>query len=251
MILGISGKKSAGKNTIGNWLTGLWMQQYDIIEYSYVDSNGDLIVPLAYDGQVEDRKLDVTRETPFLKDFVYPYVRQFSFADPLKKFCIKVLGLTHEQCYGSDNDKNTLTKVPWANIPLEIIKKRKKKDISGFLTAREVLEIVGTDIMRTLIPTCWCDALMRDIAEQNSEFSIITDVRFPEEIAAIRAAGGKVVRLTRNKFNSDAAAEIALDNFTDFDEVIDNSDMTIEQQNKAIFDILVGWGWIDFEIECK
>ena len=92
---------------------------------------------------------------------------------------------------------------------------------------------------------------MRDIAEQNSEFSIITDVRFPEEIAAIRAAGGKVVRLTRNKFNSDATAEIALDNFTDFDEVIDNADMTIEQQNKAIFDILVGWGWIDFEIECK
>ena len=38
----------------------------------------------------------------------------YNFADPLKKdICINILGLTYEQCYGEDIDKNTVTEVEW------------------------------------------------------------------------------------------------------------------------------------------
>ena len=30
----------------------------------------------------------------------------YNFADPLKKMCIEIFGLTHDQCYGTDEQKN-------------------------------------------------------------------------------------------------------------------------------------------------
>ena len=39
-----------------------------------------------------------------------------SFADDLKEFCINVLELRREQCYGSDDDKNTPTNYLWDNM---------------------------------------------------------------------------------------------------------------------------------------
>ena len=60
----------------------------------------------------------------------------YSFADPLKKdICMGVLGLTEQQCYGSDDDKNTMTDLWWDGVNL---------------TAREAMEIIGTNIFRTL-----------------------------------------------------------------------------------------------------
>lgn len=48
-----------------------------------------------------------------------PDAQEFAFADSLKRMCIDILGLTVRQCYGSDDDKNTL--VPhllWENFPV-------------------------------------------------------------------------------------------------------------------------------------
>ena len=44
-------------------------------------------------------------------------IRTYSFADPLKQICINLLGLSNEQCYGSDEDKNSLTSLRWEDIP--------------------------------------------------------------------------------------------------------------------------------------
>jgi len=39
-------------------------------------------------------------------------IKTYSFADPLKRnICIDLLGLTEQQCYGSDEDKNSLTNI--------------------------------------------------------------------------------------------------------------------------------------------
>ncbi|NMC62387.1 MAG: hypothetical protein GYA55_04395, partial [SAR324 cluster bacterium] len=43
-------------------------------------------------------------------------VYQCSFADTLKDFCIETLGLTYEQCYGTDEQKNSSTKYLWENV---------------------------------------------------------------------------------------------------------------------------------------
>lgn len=152
----------------------------------------------------------------------------YNFADPLKKdICIDILGLTYDQCYGSDEDKNTLTN-----------NYRDNKQ----LTAREVMQFVGTDIFRNMQQNIWADATMLRINKENPPLAIIADCRFPNEVEAVRNAGGFVIKLNRNPFNSDHVSETALDenNYSvqNFDLVIHNNNVTIPEQNGIVLDFL-------------
>ena len=77
----------------------------------------------------------------------------YGFADPLKKtICIDLLGLSENQCYGTDEDKNSLTNIKWKSMPDYNISWTYSKDYdpSGFMTARQVMEFVGTRIFREI-----------------------------------------------------------------------------------------------------
>lgn len=148
----------------------------------------------------------------------------YSFADPLKQsICIDILGLTYEQCYGSDDDKNTPTDLYWEGKQL---------------TAREAMEIIGTDIFRRLKNNVWVDATMNKIKRENLDLAIIVDCRFPNESDAILNNGGYVVRLDRDPFNSSSNSESALDphvyDWTKFSSIIKNHNMSIEEKNQEI-----------------
>ncbi len=120
---------------------------------------------------------------------------------PLKRFCREVLGLTQEQCYGTDAAKNSPTRFG--------------------KTAREVLQHVGTDLIRKHYPGVWTDYLIRRAKiDPSGRVVIVDDVRFADEVEAIQAAGGKVIRLTRAPFADTHASETALDNYGGFDCVI-------------------------------
>lgn len=151
----------------------------------------------------------------------------YNFADPLKNLCIDILGLNYQQCYGSDEDKNQLVNCYWDNKQL---------------TAREVLQIVGTDMFRKMQNHVWSNATIRQIQRENPDIAIIADCRFPNEVTAIKNVGGIVIKLTRNPYNSNHASEIALDpdqyDQSIFDLVVDNNNMTITEQNKAIYEFL-------------
>jgi hypothetical protein len=155
----------------------------------------------------------------------------YNFADPLKSLCINILGLNYNQCYGSDTNKNELVNCYWNGSQL---------------TAREVLQIVGTDMFRTMQHNVWADATIREIKQDNQDIAVIADCRFPNEIDVIKNAGGIVIKLTRNPHNSYHASEIALDperyNESNFDLIINNSDMSITEQNKIIYDFLIEQG---------
>jgi hypothetical protein len=60
---------------------------------------------------------------------------------------------------------------------------------------------------------------------------LIPDVRFPNEVEAVKRAGGIVIRLTRDIFASSSDSESALDqnkyDWTNFDIVLDNSNMSL------------------------
>lgn len=132
---------------------------------------------------------------------------------------MNILGLSYEQCYGSDIDKNTLTDITWDN----------KK-----LTAREVMEVVGTDIFRKLKNDVWVSSTIERIKKDKPGLAIIPDCRFPNEVNLIKDNQGKILRLTRNPFDSIAKAELALDkehyDWSNFDYVCDNKDMNIYEQ---------------------
>lgn len=156
----------------------------------------------------------------------------YNFADPLKQdICINILGLTTDQCYGTDDQKNELVNCYWDNKQL---------------TAREVMQIVGTDMFRKMQTNVWSGATIRKIQQENSTVAIIADCRFPNEVEAIKRAGGLVIKLNRNPYNSDHTSEVALDehlyNQSNFDLVINNQYLTIDEQNQLIYSFLIDKG---------
>lgn len=211
LILGISGKKQSGKDTIGKYLV----------------------------EALSERNIKV---------------KVYSFADSLKKLCMEVLGLSYEQCYGSNEDKNTPTIYKWENLPLDIRNKYSLEEKvygkqshvefpkKGFLTAREILQIVGTDLFRKMLaPDIWVKATFREIKKQCLDVAIIADVRFPEEVEAISSEGGYIVRLNRTIYKDYHESERALDHF-DFNRpnimMVDNQNKTIDEQNQIVYDFV-------------
>lgn len=146
----------------------------------------------------------------------------YNFADPLKQICQNILGLTYEQCYGTDEQKNELVNCYWENKQL---------------SAREVMQIVGTDMFRKMQHNVWADATIRTIKDESLPVALIADCRFPNEVEAIKNAGGIVIKLNRNPFNSTHSSETALDadqyDQNNFDLIIHNN-VTIEEKQLII-----------------
>jgi hypothetical protein len=152
----------------------------------------------------------------------------YNFADPLKQqICMKILGLTYDQCYGSDNKKNELVDCYWNDHQL---------------SAREVMQILGTDIFRKMKQNVWSNATIRQILEDKPKLAIIADCRFPNEVDTVKKAGGLVIKLDRDLYHSDHASELALDPkyypYNNFDLVIDNNNLSISEQQDIIVDFL-------------
>ena len=114
---------------------------------------------------------------------IWPFVKAFSFADPLKALCVSLFGLDYKQCHGSDDDKNTPVNIKWEHIP-------GVKNKEGYLTAREFMQTFGTDICRTINPDIWTAACIDRIHKSGTELAIVADCRFPNEVEALQKAGG-------------------------------------------------------------
>lgn len=199
-IIAFSGRKQSGKSTSGEYVQGL---MYSI-----------------------DPKINVCT---------------YSFADPLKKnICVDLLGLTPQQCWGNDKDKNSLTSLLWQNMP------GYNGDLTGYMTAREVMEYVGTKIFRRMRDQIWVEATLKEIEKDKPDIALLLDNRFPNEVDPILNVGGYVVRLTRNPFNSNSEPEVALDpelyDWNKFSCIIDNDNCTIDQKNDLIKEFLIKQG---------
>lgn len=155
----------------------------------------------------------------------------YNFADPLKGLCQDILGLTYDQCYGADEQKNALVECYWEGKQL---------------SAREVMQLVGTDMFRKLKNNVWVDATINQIKNESLPLALIADCRFPNEVDAVKKSGGLVIKLNRNPHNSNHSSETALDaeNYdqNNFDLIIDNSNLSIEQKNCLIYKFLIDKG---------
>lgn len=198
------------------------------------------------------------------------YASTYSFADALKNFCINTLGLSKEQCYGTDEQKNTVTKYLWDNIPMDIRmkysnqKERRshvellefggQKNVSqeynlprsGIMTGREVMQVFGSDIMRNYFSDMiWVNGTISQIKKDKSQVSIVADVRFTSEVNAIlEQSNGYIVRLTREIDPSDRhISEIELDNYDWVAHkhrclIINNKDEDINYKNKLALEFI-------------
>lgn len=102
-----------------------------------------------------------------------------NFADPLKHMLVEAGVLTEEQAHGDEKE-----------APLDWL---------DGVTPRRVMQAFGTEIGRSIHPELWV-RLWRRTAEEvvaDGYGVVAADVRFPNEVAAIRALGGEVVWIER------------------------------------------------------
>lgn len=225
-----------------------------------VQNDGSLYVRDILGDKTQEGVLDNFNPHPeaikFMENMIWPYVKIYSFADLLKKHvCMDILGMSYQQCYGDNNAKNELTDLLWEHMPLshEVAKvaapRKAMLEKSGKMTGREVLQYVGTEVFRSINQNVWANATINKIKKDASEFALICDVRFPSEVEAIKNAGGRVIRLTKNgdkptTHESESALDKNKFDWSKFDHVMDNENMDINQQCKATFDILTQWKWL-------
>ena len=182
-----------------------------------------------------------------------------AWADPLKRFCKEVYDFSDEQLWG-ESDARTQPD------------KRYPRDDGTFLTPREALQGLGDGWGRKCYKNTWVDygiSVAKKILSGGSAYTskyglqpnpswrvdsgyglfgvVFSDVRYLNEFNAVRAAGGKVVRIKRivnNQFdivgmNHSHKSETELPNEDDgiFDYIIDNSG-TLEDLSVKIDEML-------------
>jgi hypothetical protein len=146
-----------------------------------------------------------------------------SFAEPLKRICMDILGLSKEGVYGTDAQKNDLSHIKWDGFPMEV---RLKYSLAlgmwnvpatvprcGPMTNREVLQVIGTDVFRAIHDNVWAEVpFNRDWS--GIDVVLLTDCRFPNEKKVTEDANGVIIRLERNTgFSDNHLSEMALDGF--------------------------------------
>lgn len=221
MILGISGRKQAGKNTTANILHGIVLKEQGFINDWNISQNGSLQVDGAGGwGEFWVERKDEQFVT-WADNNMWPYVKLYSFADNLKAICMDLFNIPFRCLYGTDEEKNQPQEhLLWENLPGLALSR-------GPMTAREFMQFLGTDIMRKMYEPVWVNSCIKKIQREQSGLAIIADVRFPNEAKAIEEAGGKVVRLTRSVHEDNHSSELALDNYP-FTDYIDNQSESIE-----------------------
>jgi hypothetical protein len=128
------------------------------------------------------------------KDTVADYLVNFhrfkreSFACSLKDAVSTVFGWDRELLEGRTKQSRE-----WRETRDEWWTNRLKKDI----TPRYVLQYWGTEVVRKGFHDDMWVASLENRLRSSTDDIVITDCRFPNEIKAIRNAGGKVVRIKR------------------------------------------------------
>lgn len=227
-IIVVSGKKQAGKNTFCNMVLAHYLNGYqghrgvpgtkmfgDAGVQFFVNSTGNLCRRY-HDGGLKVFEISDREQ---LAAYTALGFRMISFATVLKRFCVDALGLTEQQCWGTDQDKQTATTLKWDNLPLRVRWKYRTGWVprSGYMSAREVLQVFGTDLIRSWHPDAWVQACYRAALNCPEPLVLIADARFPNEVDwSTRPPHAddttiKVVRLHRRVSSDTHASETALD----------------------------------------
>lgn len=266
-IIAFAGKKQSGKSTCTNFLHGYQMRSQGIISDFGLSKEGKLLV------QTEEMKnekeseqklalIDVNRKDYEFAEWaaysMWPFIKNYSFAEPLKQLALNLFNIPEECMYGTDEQKNQIQEhLLWENMPgvfygcQETLLSYEGLDITkhepGPMTAREFLQYLGTDVMRKMYEPIWVKYCIDSIQSEESLIATIDDVRFLNELEAVQKVGGKVIYLDRNNDSKDGhSSENELCNHLDkFDAVIDNSELAILDTSMEVMKLIEEWGWLE------
>ena len=149
-----------------------------------------------------------------------------TIADNLKFLCCKLLNRTYDEL-NQMKDDGTIFEAKVDDYWVSTIKRELnisdniiRKEIGGriFTNVREVLQIIGTDLIRKYSPDWHIDKTIERINSYGDDkIIVVDDVRFPNEKRKIEEIGGDVYFIIRPNYwdVSNHPSEIAL-KYTDF-----------------------------------
>lgn len=224
MIFGISGKIGSGKDLVGSMISFI--------------------------GEAKDPTYDKFFNMCIYNDVKFNRWTNKKFADALKDNVCNILGCTREQLEDKEFKEKPLGKEWWyydiksgGLLPYGFYKGTDKVIADArFLikpTPRLILQRLGTEGGREVIhPNLWINAAMAGY-DSEKHLWYFTDVRFPNELQAVKDRGGITIRLQRGGGNTgNHPSETGLDNSLDkFDYVVDN-DGTIEELYNKVYKIM-------------
>lgn len=231
-IIGISGYAGAGKDTVAKIIQGIdyYYNGYGFREDSYTKYivellKGDHCIPSVFYNK--------------------------KFADPLKDILCILLGCTREDLENREFKEKELGKEWWFSEWVDIdyydykIREYNCPPEDGWIkikqvktTPRILMQKLGTDLLRNRIhPDVFVNSLF---SKYHSGFNwVISDVRFKNEVQAIKNRGGVVIRLLQGEPLQDHKSETELDNYDGWDYVIDNTETSIEELIEKVKEIMI------------
>ena len=281
MIIGISGKKQSGKDTVAKIIQGfdIWKRNL-ALQTEYPLSNVFVRAYVLNRVSIYVSSWQIKKFASTLKEIV-SILTGFKVED-LEKEEVKNtnLFLAYKLLYKKANTFEIFASMEdlverlnhLRTVYLNTYSAEEVNDLfvqeTVSVTPRLLLQTIGTDIVRTVNPDIWVNALFVNypsdelIKQLNSKTDgsygvrqpnwIITDMRFPNEMEAVKKKGGITIRVNRpckicggsgyHKMSCPVSksgehySEIALDS-AEFDYVIENSG-SIEELIEKVREIL-------------
>ena len=215
MLIAINGRKQSGKDTIGKIIQYLTAKNEAILDINMPD---------------RDYWINISFEDYFKYNMLVHKWKIKKFADKLKDIICLLINCTREQLEDESFKSKELGEEWWywymeldrgySPIILDYLTTTKKelKNYEGLElvkpTARFLLQFIGTNLFRNqLHPQIWVNSLMSayksklssnypvDDLDWEPRFIypnwIITDMRFPNELEAVKKRGGITIRVNR------------------------------------------------------
>lgn len=211
MIIGISGKKQSGKDTVCSIMKALDIYYNKELEIS---NKGTVVefVKSCMSGRFST--LEAYRS-------ITSRWEKHSFADSLKLSLSIILNVPRYK-FEDEEFKRSYSKVL-------------KPDGKTFCTYRELLQIMGTEVCRAISSDIWIRSLMDRYEQEYQDIYslysnsidlpcwIVPDVRFPDEADAIVEKNGFIIRVNRPTVEGDVhISETAMDNYNNYRFIIEN-----------------------------
>ena len=239
MIIGISGKKTVGKDTVGSIIQFLTRTGCEHIQ-TYNDWKTVEKTTSAHTTFQNKKFADK------LKDIVCILIGCSREDLEDEEFKNTLLGEEYDRYEVTYYSKNGITRV-YFNTREEVgvfLKERRGSVINTQLitmTPRKMLQLMGTQgFRRTIHENIWVSSLMREYKnDKQGDLPnwVVTDVRFKNEVEAIEKRGGIVIRVNRDTDSTDEhESETELNNH-EFNYVIDNNG-SLEELIEQVKDIL-------------
>lgn len=168
--------------------------------------------------------------------------KRTAFADPLREICAKIMQLplvhfTDDALKDISFSTPVIMRIENIEILCDLVSAdelqtqllmQTGRDIK-FNTPREILQFVGTELLRNCIRESFLIDLALDNVKNAEGNVVITDARFANERAALKALGGTLIRIKRKGYEgSGHASETDIGDDSDYDVII-NNDGTLSQ----------------------